>query len=139
MFKHILVPLDLSDKHQPALNVAQELARQGKGKVTLLHVIEVIPGLGLEEEKTFYERLERMARKHLERYGTSLAANQVSWEGKVVFGQRSPEVSRVAKEAGADLVVVTAPQFDPKNPGASWGSMSWKIGILAPCPVLLVK
>ena len=42
-------------------------------------------------------------------------------------------------ESDADLIILTAPQVDPVNPVAAWGSMSHKIGVLSPCPVLLVK
>ena len=42
-------------------------------------------------------------------------------------------------EEAADLIVLTAPRFDPAAPGAGWGSMSYRIGILSQCPVLLVK
>jgi Protein of unknown function (DUF1501) len=31
------------------------------------------------------------------------------------------------------------PRTDPANPAGSWGSLSYKIGILSACPVLLVK
>src|ERR1051326_9108272 len=51
MFKRILIPLDLTDKHHAALSKAADLARHSDGRVTLLHVIEVIPGLAVEEEK----------------------------------------------------------------------------------------
>jgi nucleotide-binding universal stress UspA family protein len=66
MFKRILLPLDLSDHHAAAINAAVTLARQRKGKVTLLHVIEQIPGIAVAEEEVFYRRLERAARAHLE-------------------------------------------------------------------------
>jgi nucleotide-binding universal stress UspA family protein len=88
MFKKILLPLDLTDRHEEALAVAARLARESGGELTLLHVIEVIPGLSREEEATFYRRLERMATAHLERWGGTLAREQVSARGEVVFGTR---------------------------------------------------
>jgi nucleotide-binding universal stress UspA family protein len=139
MFKNILVPLDLTEKHQPALQIAAELARQGGGELTLLHVIEVIPGLSMEEEKSFYGRLERAARAHLERFSGGLAAQQVRWHGEILYGSRAREIARYATEKGADLIVLTSPVIDPNNPGPGWGSLSYKVGILSRCPVLLVK
>ena len=59
MFKKILVPVDLSDTHQQALEIAAQLANEGGGQVTLLHVVEVIPGLWVEEERDFYDRIKR--------------------------------------------------------------------------------
>ena len=74
MFKNILVPIDLTNKHQRTLDTAAELAAQAAGTVTLLHVVELIPGLGLEEERPFYDRLEQMVRKHFEHLVPQFAA-----------------------------------------------------------------
>jgi nucleotide-binding universal stress UspA family protein len=139
MFMKILVPLDRGDKHRPALQIAAELARQSKGEITLLHVIEVIPGLSMDEERTFYDRLDRSARKHLERLGAALTEQQISWQVKVIFGTRALEIARYAGENGSDLMVLSSPAPDPANPAAGWGSLSFKMSLLSPCPVLLVK
>jgi nucleotide-binding universal stress UspA family protein len=139
MFKNILLPVDLTERHQPVLDAAVELVRQSKGEITLLHVIEIIPGLSLDEERVFYNRLERMARAHLERLGQELTGRQVSWRLEVRYGHRAVEVARYAREQGSNLVVLTAPRLDPENPAAGWASLSYKIGLLSPCPVLLVK
>ena len=139
MLKHILLPVDLTDKHQKAVTIAAGLAGQFAAEVTLLHVIELIPGIAQEEEKEFYKRLERIARKHLERFSAGLTERQVSCRGEVLFGNRTAEVVRYAQERGVELIIVTAPQVTPANPAAGWGSLSYKIGALAACPVLLVK
>lgn len=138
MFKNILVPLDLTDKHRGALMTAAELARQGGGEVVLFHVIEEIPGLSEAEVKDFYARLRRTAEAHLERLGASLPQD-VTHHSKVVLGNRAPDTVAHAQQIGADLIVMTAPLFDSQRPSAGWGSMSWKVGVMAPCPVLIVK
>lgn len=139
MFKNLLIPLDLTDKHQPALQVAAELAQQRGGKVTLLHVIELIQGLGMEEERPFYDRLERVARQHLSRQSATLQGRNVPCQGEIRFGNRPQEIVRHAEEKGVDLIVLTSPRPDPANPAASWGSLSFKVSVLSRCPVLLVK
>jgi nucleotide-binding universal stress UspA family protein len=48
-------------------------------------------------------------------------------------------VVRYAAEGKVDLIVLTAPRFDKNHPAVGWGSLSYKVGMLAPCPVLLVK
>jgi nucleotide-binding universal stress UspA family protein len=138
MFKNIVVPLDLTDRHQPVLEIAAKLSQQSGGEVTLLHVIEVIPGLSIEEEKSFYSRLEHSARRHLDRLVDLLAQRQVSCQQEILYGHRAREIARYTAETGADLIILTAPRTEPDNP-ASWGSLSYKVGILAGCPVLLVK
>jgi universal stress protein A len=139
MFKKLLLPVDLSERHQGALDIARELARQSGGTVVLLHVIEIIPGLPMDEEKPFYDRLDKIARKHLSRLGERLQQGNVAWQPEVLYGNRPAETVKYATDKGVDLIVLTAPHFDPKNLSAGWGSLSYKIGVLAQCPVLLVK
>ncbi|MCS6850832.1 MAG: universal stress protein [Gemmataceae bacterium] len=139
MFHKVLVPLDLTDKHGPAIDLALRLVRPGEGEVILLHVVELIPGLPLEEEREFYTRLEQTARAHLKRYGERLSQAKISWREVVICGNRAWEIARQAADGGADLIVLTAPRIDPDNPAAGWASMSYKVSVLAPCPVLLVK
>jgi nucleotide-binding universal stress UspA family protein len=139
MFKKILLPVNLTDKHQWALDVAADLAWQSRGEIVLLHVIEVIHGVSRDEERGFYDRLEKMAREHLKRLGGQLKHSSVRWRWEVLFGNRAAEVVRFAAATEADLIVLTSPRFDPNNPGAAWGSLSYKISFLCQCPVLLVK
>jgi nucleotide-binding universal stress UspA family protein len=139
MFTKILLPVDLFDRHMQALEAVITLAKQSGGVVTLLHVIETIAGLALEEEKSFYKRLEKSARDHLTRLVEHLKYQQITWQMEILYGQRGPEVVRYAAEKKVDLIVLTSPRLDPKHPGVSWGSLSYRIGLLSQCPVLLVK
>jgi nucleotide-binding universal stress UspA family protein len=139
MFKKILLPVDLSNRHQQALEAAANLAKQAGGEIALLHIIEVITGLSMEEEREFYKRLEKKARNHLAPLADRLKQHQIPWRTEILYGQRGPEVVRYATEMGADLIVLTSPRMDPNNPGVGWGSLSYKISIMSVCPVLLVK
>jgi len=139
VFKSILVPLDLTAKHQSALAMAATLAKQSNGAVVLFHVVETIPGLTEQEEKSFYARLEHTAHAHLEKCAASLVAQGVRHNTKVVLGRRAYETAAYARNIGADLIILTAPPFQPEHPIDALGSMSWKIGLAAPCPVLLMK
>jgi nucleotide-binding universal stress UspA family protein len=139
MFRTILLPVDLADRHQRALDTAAALAGQAGGEVILLHVIELIPGLSMEEEKDFYARLEALARQHLEPLGQALGQRAVKWRAEIVYGRRGPDIVRYAGEQGADLVVLTAPPVDAAHLAAGLGSLSYRVGLFAPCPVLLVK
>jgi nucleotide-binding universal stress UspA family protein len=138
MFRKILLPVDMADRHSEALAIAAEMAGPG-GEVVLLHVIEVIAGLTMEEEKPFYNRLEKAARTHLERLGTALTSQKVVSRAEIRFGNRVAEIARYAADDRSDLVILTAPQFAPSDPAASLGSMSYRVGLFSPCPVLLVK
>jgi nucleotide-binding universal stress UspA family protein len=139
MFGKIVLPVDLSDRHGPAVNAALDLGREGGGEIVLLHVIETILGVGMDEERAFYNRLEQAARLHLVQLGRQFESCQVRWRPEIRYGPRAQQIARYALEAGAELIVLTAPRFDPLNPGGGWGSLSWKVSFLVPCPVLLVK
>ncbi len=138
MFKKILLPLDLTDRHAEAVQIAIGLAREG-GEVTLLHVVELIPGLPRDEEPTFYNRLERKAVAHLERWGSTIAAEKVPVRAEVVFGDRVREVVGYAARAEADVIVLGSQRLEPDRPAAGLGSLSYRIGLFCNCPVLLVK
>src|SRR5437773_2005670 len=101
MFQRILLPVDLTEKHERALNIAAEFAGRS-GEITLLHVIEVIPGLSMDEERAFYNRLERLARSHIDKLGSLLEKRKVSWKSQVLFGNRAQESIRYAIEAAAE-------------------------------------
>lgn len=139
MFKQILVPVDLTDGHGRALEIAAELAGPGGGQVTLLHAVELIAGLSPEEGKDFYGRLEKKARAHVANLGERLAAHKVAWKAEVVFGKRAAEVLRYARQSGTDLIVLTSHRIDPQQGAVGFGTLSHTVGILSPCPVLLVK
>lgn len=139
MFKHLLLPIDLTDRHQAALRAAVELARLGRGAVTLLHVVEVIPGLAIDEDKAFYDRLTQEAEKHLDRQGATLTAAGVTWQRLVVVGQRVPETLEQGRRVAADLVILTGARPDSAHPLAGLGSLSLKIALLSSFSVLLVK
>jgi universal stress protein A len=139
MFQKILVPVDLADVHQAALDIAARLAQANDGEVTLLHVVEVSSEVWTTEDREFYTRLEQRARDHLARLGHALEAHGVPRREEIIFGHRAPEIVRYAGEVGSDLIVLTSHRIDLQNPAAGWGTVSYKVGILAQCPVLLVK
>ncbi len=139
MFKRLLLPVDLTDKHAGVIATAADLAQQSGGSVTLVHVIELIPGLSREEDRAFYDRLEKTAQAHMDHLGQALTARKIAWQAALRFGHRVQETVRFAQEQHSDLIVLTAPTFDPAHPTVGWGSLSFKISVLSPAPVLLVK
>jgi nucleotide-binding universal stress UspA family protein len=138
MFKKVLLPVDLSNRHGQALKIGYSLALQNRGELILLHVIELISGLSMREEKAFYEKLEKAAETHLRKLAKKGSA-KITVRRRIILGRRGASIIKFATQMGADLIVLTAPKVDFKNPSPGWGSLSYKISILARCPVLLVK
>jgi len=139
MFHKILLPIDLSDRHGRAVEMAAQLAGQSNGEIILLHVIDVIRGLDADEEKSFYGRLKKLAAAHLEKIGNLVKQKHVPFRQKILLGNRGAETVRYARENAIDLIIVTTPPVDPEQIATGWGSLSCKIGLAAACPVLLVK
>ncbi|MBI1295741.1 universal stress protein [bacterium] len=136
MFKNILIPVDFSTHNQEALTVAQSLSGSTKVEITLLHIIELIAETSRHGElDSFYDELEAQAQ---EKFAPLLAlAPQANSE--IVFGDRVDEILNYADTHKIDLIVMSSRRVDPDNPGENLGTISQRIGILAQCPVLLVK
>jgi nucleotide-binding universal stress UspA family protein len=102
-------------------------------------VVQVARGPSPEDEPQFYRRLERKADEALARHLDRLKTKGPPARAAVLLCDRVPEVLRLARESGVDLIVLTSHAVDPAQPGAEWGTLSYLIGIAAQCPVLLVK
>jgi nucleotide-binding universal stress UspA family protein len=136
-FRHILVPTDLTERTEKALQLAEKLAVPDTSRITLLHVIATIDGLEFDELRPFYERLERKARAgmtELVRHADAMRA-----ECAVVYGRAHEEIVRFAAANDVDLIVLASHRVNPSMANRDWGTISYKVGILAQCPVLLVK
>jgi universal stress protein A len=139
MFQHVLVPTDLSSKNQRTLEIGVKVASLGQGKVTLLHVIELIADTPFEEFEDFYTRLEQKAQQAMEELAAPYPVNEVHLERAIVYGDRAQEILKFAETHDVDLIVVNSHKIEPDAPTQGWGTISYKVGILAQCPVMLVK
>lgn len=138
MFQRILVPVDLTDRHGPTFDLVARLAGSG-GEVIVLHVIELVRGLAREEDPGFYRRLEEKGKKHVDRLVETLRAKKVAARGRVLFGDRVGEIVGLAAKEEVDLIALASHAIDPARPWVGAGSLSYQVGHLAACPVLLVK
>lgn len=139
MFRHVLVPVDLTDKNLTAISAASDLASSSGARVSLLHVIETIEDADFEEFGDFYRRLEEKAQACLGRWAERLAGEGVEVRHRVLYGRRTDEILRFAEDEGVDLIVLSSHRVDPEQPGRGWGTLSYRVALLASSPVLLVK
>jgi nucleotide-binding universal stress UspA family protein len=139
MFKRILVPTDLTERGAKALDLALRLTAPGGSRVTLLHVIETVRGLDFEEMKSLYQRLEKKARGIMTAEMGRLAPTAAEVTAEIVYGDRAEEVVNFAAAHDVGLIVLASHKVDAAAKGRDWGTISYKIGILAQCHVLLVK
>ena len=52
---------------------------------------------------------------------------------------RVREIVSFTRENGVDLIVLSSHRIDKIHPAEGWATISYKVAILAPCPVLMVK
>lgn len=139
MFRNILVPVDFTLKNEAALNTALDLARGKDAKVTLLHVIETIEHVEFDEMADFYRGLETRAAAKLygleERYKEAL----IPVYHEIEYGKRAETIVHHAEEREVDLIVLSSHKVDRDHPALGVGAISYRIAIVARCPVLLVK
>lgn len=141
MFRNILVPVDFTLKNEAALNTALDLAR-GPGrpaKVTLLHVIETIEHVEFDEMKDFYRGLETRAAAKLFGMEERFKSADIPVYHDILYGKRAESIVKHAEERETDLIVLSSHKVDRDHPALSVGTISYRIAIVAGCPVLLVK
>ena len=139
MFDNILIPTDFSGKDSHAIEIAKELCSPENGRITLLHVIEIIANTTLEEFDDFYRELEDRALKHLNKLAGSQDKDLFTIEKRITYGNRAQEILRFTEENAVDLIIMTSHKIDIEDRAQGWGTISYKVGILSQCPVMLVK
>jgi universal stress protein A len=138
-FHHLLVPADLTERTEKALQVADTLAVSDTSRITLVHVIETIEGMRFDELRPFYRRLEKKALTAMTRLASRVVEGSAHVESAVVYGRRAEEIVNFAVAHDVDLIVLASHRVNPSRVNRDWGTISYKVGILAQCPVLLVK
>lgn len=130
VFSHILVATDFSEQSECAVGYGGQMARQYKAGLTLMNVSETATDTpdgraGLEERlrKEYADRLQ----------GVSSCA----YVGR--FGRPALEILNMAKQVGADLIIMAhhSKADDPEE--AFLGSTVVQVSINAPCPTMSVN
>lgn len=139
MFKNILVPTDLTDKSIKALEIATGMIKEPTYRITLLHVVETIDDEGEGEFSEFYNKLaDRAGRKMAElvnEYGT----DKIDINTEIIYGKRVSEIVKYASKKEIDLIILSSHKLDDMESISGWATISYRVGILAPCPVMMVK
>jgi universal stress protein A len=139
VFRHILVSIDLSERNERTLGTALALAREGRTRVTLLHVVQRVAGISRRELGSFYGHIVQKSRRKLSRAARRFADAGVPVRTAVVIGEPAGEIIKAAGRRKVDLVVIGSHRVVLGRPGRGLGSTSYKVGIACPCSILLVK
>lgn len=99
MFDHLLVPLDGSPEAASALPLARAVARATHGEIVLSRVVPERTDAATREELA-------QANSYLERIAHELEADGLAVRSIARAGNPEPAILAVARESGADLVVM---------------------------------
>lgn len=105
-YKHILLAIDLSERMDAIAKKAVELAKQMRAKLSLVHIVEPLPGYGYAYVGAADVELQLIdeAKKQLVKLGEKYKVPQS--RQYVEFGSTSSEIVRMAIEKKVDLIVV---------------------------------
>lgn len=104
VYKHILYATDLSEETKEISQKAGKFAELFNARLTLVHAIEPIPAYGYPGITDIESPLIEQAQKDIAKLGKEL--NVKKEDQRVEFGSVKHQVLRIAKECGADLILV---------------------------------
>ncbi|MCL5775551.1 universal stress protein [Limibaculum sp. FT325] len=135
MYKNILVPvaLDHAEKGRSALAVAQQLLDRD-GQITLLHVMEEIPGFAVSHLPEGTLRRNEDAAINAIR---ELAGGAGNVEGKVVWGHSGRTILDYAEDHKVDCIVIAS--HKPGLEDYFLGSTAARVVRHAPCCVHVLR
>jgi len=144
-FRRILCATDLRVRGGGSIAYALSLAEAFSSELLLLHVLERVPefepGSALQfstaEIQAFRQGLAEEARERLEGLLPEAARERVAVRELVKAGRAHELILRMAREEGADLIVLGARAHGVLE--GVFGSTSRRVVREAPCPVLVVR
>ncbi len=139
MFKRILIPVDFSAKNKQAVDMAVDIAYSSQATVYVLHVIETLADAADEEFRDIYEKLENQARRKMDAFLKPYREKIDDLRASIVVGNRVQGILAFIAENDIDLIIMSSHKIGMQEPAQDWGTISYKIGILSPAPVMLVK
>ena len=140
MFKNILVPTDLTENSRKALTIATGMASPDNPvTITLLHVVEMIENTEENEFKDFYERLRKKAETSMKELAEQYENENIYIDQVILLGKRVNEIVKFAYDKDIDLIILSSHRIDKPDSTQGWATISYKVGILSHCPVLMVK
>ncbi|MBI3951254.1 MAG: universal stress protein [Acidobacteria bacterium] len=142
-FKKIICPTDFSEPSYEGLQCAAELVSHFSAELIVVHVVPVVPPLPPDPNFAFevpeYERaLHAEAERTLNELVEQRISKDVNSRTVVAHGDAADEVVRLAREEGADLIVIATHGL------TGWrhfvfGSVAEKVVRMAECPVLTCR
>jgi Universal stress protein family len=112
-----------------ANDLALNLAAPAGARVVLLHVIETLRDLELDEGKPFYQKLEQKAQRIMTAATHRLPKTHAEVVQEIVYGDRAEEIVKFAAAHQTDLIVLASHRVTPSATNRDWGTISYKVGM----------
>ena len=138
-FRHLMVPIDLSGRHERVFKMVRTLVAGRACRVTLFHVVQRVPGIATTELDGFYRRLVKTADRRLRQIAGSFAKHGIDVRIQVTIGEPATDIIRAAARERVDVLVMSSHKVRLGRRARGWGTTSYKVGIFSQCPILLVK
>ena len=137
VYQNILLPLDGSEEVEKKVDEAIGLMKLTKGKLTLFHVVDLVPlwGHGLEEDYQF--RKDRFE-KSVSGIKSRVESNGVEVNVVTTVGKPADEICKYAASEDVDIVLVS-PKGTQGVFGWVLGSVAAKVARHSPKPVLVIR
>jgi nucleotide-binding universal stress UspA family protein len=139
MYDKILIPVDLSSTNEAVFSTVRDLADPDQTDIILLHVIETLQDDEPGEMDDFYEELREEADAKMKDWAANIAEDGFEVQAAITYGERGPEITRVADEQAVDLIVQRSHKVSRDADETNVGTVSHQVAIFAPCSVLLVR
>lgn len=139
MYDKLLIPVDLSSANEAVFSQALQLATPNQTDIILLHVIETLQDDEPGEMDDFYEELRADADEKMTEWAAQIADDGFEVQATITYGERGPEITRVAEEKDVDLIVQRSHRVRRDDGDTSVGTVSHQVAIFAPCSVLLIR
>ena len=140
--KHILVPTDLSEGAEQALDYACELARTLDAELHLLNVVGIpalgVPELGVALASTVIDQLVVENQTALQELARTRCATSRVGQILIKAGDPRDTINQTARELGVDLIVMGT-HGRRGITRALLGSVAETVVRTAPCAVLTVR
>jgi nucleotide-binding universal stress UspA family protein len=144
LFRRILCAADLTQASERTLEVALSLASENDARITLLHVVESLPGetgsrlyLAVPEIGPLRRDITDQARAQLRKAVPDTARDFCNVSERVETGSAWSEILRVADEMDSDLIVMGA-HARRAVARMLFGSTASHVVRRAACPVLVI-
>lgn len=139
MYDTILIPVDLSSANEAVFSTARQLGDPDRTDIILLHVIETLQDDEPGEMDDFYEELREEADRKMTDWAAEIAEDGFEVQAAITYGERGPEITRVAGENEVNLIVQRSHTVSREDAESNIGTVSHQVAIFAPCSVLLVR